>query len=809
MSGAGWSPDNLRQRAGHGQAFIEGDGGSSPSMPKGSQVSWINVALNILLGLAVAAVLGIAIALLVIVVDERKKWRGQSCDPDDVCILGEDATNGIIAGVTSRISTLVSNGNQQLAGLIESAGKGGGGSGGGIENPACSDPSDLWPEAEFPTRDTDSVAATFCSKCKSTSVPVCSGSVCRIEWQHFDSLGPAATQSGTTGILINAVGPFPAGYYRFQVVLSASTACPVRKIEVALWDETNDMQVGDSVLVNGFAPSQLLVDRIIDVGTTLSLRVLNAKSSDRLAGYGRVLRSSQLDTLFQQTLFDANTEVKWIPFRPGPPTLPPPPPAPGSSPLFPDQYPNSTAVYQWFSPVIPADVYPSPLPTLGPLQLLPDNDGYSKFQSVPTSLDTYFLRDTFNAPSTDPSLTLFLTALEDRGLDRLGRRNHRKTEYMSALTSERSLLYVPKIQAFVNRVYSSVVTNDLPLLSAFKDELIEFFLDVHWGEDPERPDFVREYFRRFIDVVGFGDPTLPGRNEAFMFGADNAQAVRNYARAQTIKVIAQNDQTSIVYHWNLAGLSVEAQLTEAVHNIVAFSQFNHHLFLVVRDKLTGTPFTLPPPVPPVFQYNFLAKYAAAADDQEKLNIIRETYRILLPNGNDFSRVREASPSGNVVSARHLRLPIELGSDIALAGGDQNVGTQNFLNFALDLSRYAPYNTNFTDNNCPQLISAQSDHFYPEDQFGVSPVDGETLIDLCNTKMFPVYPLPAYDPFGLGYRRCAGEAFNMVVTKIIFDRFAVTDFEQRAIPPDTPLVTLAPFVAKPDDIYFRKSLVTVP
>ena len=769
--------------------LVSAEGGANPASAEGGgnaarrgEWSLLNVGCNAATLVLGVAILGMTIALLVYVRDEGV----------------------VVAGLADA---------QQTPGQPQGAGKGGGGGGGGgggtIDNPLCEDPSDLWPAAEFPMRDTDVVAATFCSKCKSQSTPVCSGPACRIEWQHVTSHSPAVTQATPAELAIGAVGPVPAGYFRFQVLVSVTTACPVRKVEVALWDETDNMQLGESELVNGFAPSLLLIDRIVDVGHRVSVRVMDPIASDRVAAYGRVLRSSLLDRLMSNTAFDAATKVKWIPERPL--SLPPP----GASPLFPGQFPNNTAQYTWLSSTIPAGVVQSPLPTLPgplpPLQALPDNDGYTKKGGVPTSIDVFFGRNVFTGAGTEEALDIFDMALEDRGLDKLGRRNHRKMVYMTPLTAERSLLYVPKIRAFVNRVYSKVVTNDGPLLSSFKSELLDFFLDMHWGEDPERPAFVREYFRLFLDIIGFGDPTVPGRNEAFMYGADHLQDVRDYARAQTTKIIAAGDKTAIVYGWAEAGLPVEAQLTEAVHNVVAFSQFNHHLFLVVRDKLTGTPW--PAPLPPVIQYNFLDIYASLPTDELKLNLIRETYRLLLPNGNDFSRVVEASPSGEAaVQARHLRLPIELTAYTLLAGGNPAAGAADFLN--LNLTQYNDpvigddFNTDFTSASCPYQ-PGDAEQFFPELQFDVSAIDGETLVDLCNPKMFPVFKVPKYFPFGAGYRRCAGEAFNMLVTKLVFDRFAELTFEQRAIPPDTPLVTLAPFVAKPDDIYFKKSLVVVP
>lgn len=766
-----------------------------------STTSWLSWFAWLLIGAGVVALIAMGIATLVIVARNERAWKGESCDDDDpICILNAQDQQSLTQTIASQFNSLLAQQTQQLT----SAMKGGNGN---TPPPAtrCTDTADAWPAAEFPTRDTDSEAATFCSLCKSLSVPVCSSGVCRIGLANVDSVSPTVVTGTGTNIHITALG-----YYRFQVVLTASVVCPVRRVEVAMWDETSNTQLGDSVLVNGFATSELFLDRIVEADHHVSLRLLDSKQSDRVAAYGRVLRSSMLDRLLHNTEFDAQTRVAWIPFRPD--SLPPV----GASPLFPGQFPNDTVTYPWFANVIPAGVLPGAPPTLPaplpPLQALPNRDGYTKYRGVPTSLDVFFGRNTFVQDGTEETIDIFDMALEARGLDRSGRRNHRKMIYMTALTSEVSLNYVPKIQSFVNRVYSAVTTNDGPLLSTFKAALLDFFIDIHWGEDPQRPEFVREYFRIFLDIVGFGDTTFPGRNEAFLYGADNQQAVRDYARGQTIKVIAAQDKTSIVYWWNLAGLPVDAQLTEAVHNVVAFSQFNHHLFLVVRDKLSGTPFPLPPPAN-LIQYNFLNLYASLGTDELKMNLIRETYRLLLPNGNDFSAVVEANPSGQTVKARHLRLPLQLAAYTLLAGGNQLQGVQDFVQ--LNLNQYndpvlgADYTTNFTDLNCPDLTPTDASHFYPEDQWDLSPLDGETLVDKCNPRMFPVFKLLKYFPFGAGYRRCAGEAFNMIVSKLMFDRFATMEFEYRPVAPDTALVTLAPFVAKPDNIYFKKSLVTVP
>lgn len=736
--------------------------------------SWVWFIIKLICCLAIFA---FSLATLIIVAIHINPWKGKTGDHDPPFV-GDNGKGG----------------------------KGGGKGGGNQDDDdpqLCNDPRDHWPAAEFPMRETDTLVATFCTDCLSTSKPIEKNDVYRSDFKHAESFSPTVgfDNNDDTRIYVTTLG-----YYRFQIVLTARSPCPVRKVEVALWDETQNVQLGDSVLVNGFAPTELFLNQIVKANTELSLHIIDPLASDRVAAYGRILRSSFLDRLLSDTLFDAQTEIKWIPFRPS--NLPPP----GASPLFPDQFPNSTIQYNWLLNRIPADIVQSPLPTmpspLPPIQALPDNDGYAKFRGIPTSLNIYFARNTFTQSGDELTIDIFDMSLQDRGLDRNGRRNFRKMVYMSALTSEVSLNYVPKIESFVNRVYSEVVTNNQPLLSTFKKDLLDFFLDIHWGEDDERPEYVKDYFRLFLDIVGFGDPNLPGRNEAFMFGADNVDAVREYAKDQTIKVIANRDKTSIVYWWNIAGMPVEAQVTEAVHNVVAFSQFSHQLFLLVRDKLSGTPFPLPPPAN-LIQYNFLDVYASLPTDELKMNLIRESYRLLLPNGNDFSDVIEANPSGKTVKARHLRLPIQIGAYTLLAGGNQQAGTADFLN--LNLNQYNDsvfgddYNTNFTDLNCPNLRPEDSTLFYAEDQWDISPLDGETLIDKCNPKMFPVFKLLKYFPFGAGYRRCAGEAFNMIVTKLIMDRFATTEFEYRNTP-GIEMVTLAPFVAQPDNIFFKKSTV---
>ena len=638
-------------------------------------------------------------------------------------------------------------------------------------------------------------------------------SVCWLPLDNVDMEAPAAPgiQSGGKSLTI-AINQ--RGYYRLQVaIIGKPRRCAFREFVVTVYDELTGLpiqQISEEGLVpleqtiNGVQVHVLCGSFIVFQNASISFRLTGLSDpKDAIVATGRLIRSNKLDILDGQTFFDATTKIKYIPLRPSPP-LPPP----GQNPLFPVQFPNDTATYPWFGNVLPSKVVVNPIPELPSppfppgLDVFPDNDGYSKFRSVPTSLDTYFERDTLNAPPTDEALTLFLTALEDRGTDNSGRKNHRKFQYMAALTGETVQQYVPKTQAFANKVYGRVVTNQQSFLQVFKDELIDYFLAVHIGYD-EYPQFVKQYFRLFLDIVGFGNPTIPGRNEAFMFGGDNSQAVRDYFAARTTVVVEAKDTSSIVYYWAEAGLSVEAQLTEAVHNIVAFSQFEHQMALMINDTLGLTDVPFPP-----FQvsYGFFAAYTAAADDTERQNVIRESYRILLPNSNDFSQTIEAAPSGFAVQARHLRLPIQI---TAYELTNPGFGAQDMFTF--DIAQYGAggnpfgldYDTDFSAGSCPGP-AGPTDTFLPEQRFAISPVDNETVIDLCNPKTIPVFPLLRYYPFGAGYRRCAGEVFNMMVTNQLYARFANVPWKVVPLTPDTPYVALAPFVAVPDVIFYNES-----
>lgn len=118
-------------------------------------------------------------------------------------------------------------------------------------------------------------------------------------------------------------------------------------------------------------------------------------------------------------------------------------------------------------------------------------------------------------------------------------------------------------------------------------------------------------------------------------GHKTISKIREYFNKRNNIVIQQKDNTSIVWHWHLAGLPIESIVTEAIHNIIAFSQFNNVIYLLICDLLNKN-------IPNPITYNFFQKYSDISgnhdNDKERLNIVREIYRLLVPNSASLSRI---------------------------------------------------------------------------------------------------------------------------------------------------------------------------
>ena len=502
---------------------------------------------------------------------------------------------------------------------------------------------------------------------------------------------------------------------------------------------------------------------------------------------------------------------------------------------------------------------PGGIPPIWTSNVIPANTGdpnatyYGKFQSVNYSLGFFFDVDMFTVDSTDPNLSVFLTDLEDRGFDSMGD-NYKKRAYMWAFNCQNTKKYSKRMDKMLNAWYSDIVVNRKGVLKSFNDQVIRFLLNVHIGDD-NYPDYVLKYFQFFADIVGFGDPTTPGRDEKMLFGHANTPCVREYF-FQRKQFVMENDlDDTIVYHWTRAGVPTENLVMETIHNMIAFIQLNNTMFRIVRNQLYFENALVPPPSNPLETpvVNYFDKYNQASNEMEKLNLVREIFRLEVPNNGSFSREYNGASRQSI----HVHQPIM----IVNSGGIPQYRTY-------DTSKYNQFKTSFSQcqgqgqghgqYHCPgqsqgyghgqrygqyhcqghgqgkgqghgqgkgqgkgkgkgQGHGQGKGHGQyhcqgPEcgtvsrqaEEFVISPVDNETVLPSDNTKMIPVYPSPIYAPFGLGYRRCAGEVFVYLFTLKLLNRISNLKFRQDGTI-TTPTVPLAPFTVAPNNIFVQQPL----
>ena len=410
------------------------------------------------------------------------------------------------------------------------------------------------------------------------------------------------------------------------------------------------------------------------------------------------------------------------------------------------------------------------------------NWGYKKWAAIDPWWLLFIGMDPDTATSDDKKNTIFSKNLQDRG--DANTQNLMKMQYMSALTCDKLQLYQEKINDAIDKVREDVTNenDEIGVLRSWSRHSIELFMDLHFeGPPSEHPNYVREYIEAFVQLQAPGTTEYVQNNQELLAkGHCLSYMVRMYVEDRVAYVAANNLQNNFLYHWHTAGLPTDAILAEIVHNMLAWGQYVNIFFLTLRAKIQGYVGIRNVGVGPeqidetIDFFHLMAQ--AGNDEVAQLNVVREAFRYFTPVGAFFSNFHDIDGIDDdipltSINEANLQTSFHSTSMIEALGDNYNIATQDTDFTVYNVDRYV----NFAQG-CPhasaEIISDPTSFFF------TSPIDGETIVPKSHWEMFPVFESgndddnndgiisngPKYCPFGLGYRRCPAELFNLNMLK---------------------------------------------
>ena len=384
---------------------------------------------------------------------------------------------------------------------------------------------------------------------------------------------------------------------------------------------------------------------------------------------------------------------------------------------------------------------------------------FKKAKAIQPIVAFLFDIDTNGVLENDPRIGVFTRNLEDRGFDELGN-NLKKRQYMSAFTLKKIPYYDTHLTDLFNSLHNDSIQN-LPLLSSFSDHLVTYFLNIHLGKDSNRPSIVFDYFSDIVKIIGIrnqSDTTDSLNFETVEFAVsikERACTVKEYFanRINYLKKQRPLDKSIIVNNWLTSGFNEESVQVAAFHNIVAFSQFLHTLFLICNN---------------IIKYpdnNYLQRYINATCQKDINILIFDIFKNEVPNFGSASY-----DSKNKERIRHLHKETMENVD-----PDSKLYNKSIQNFGGDC----------VPKKCP---------------FNFSSIDNETVLPCGAEKLIPVFDKPLYTPFGLGYRRCAGELLSYRFVEQLLN--FLTNYKIKQNSKITNEISIGPGKRAPNNIYIK-------
>jgi hypothetical protein len=402
-------------------------------------------------------------------------------------------------------------------------------------------------------------------------------------------------------------------------------------------------------------------------------------------------------------------------------------------------------------------------------------------------------------------IPVVFTNYEDRGYsgypeeEDWQRENYQKKVVMFPFTVDKLHLYLEKIDGYMSSVYNQVVINHRPLMGTLSEELQTFFFRLFLGDDDEavgQNDGRRqldEYLRTFEEYLGIGNPLVNCQDERLMYGIENYPRAAEYIKERIASIRKSGDRSTIIYWWALAGMSDDAIVAETIFSRTACTLYLGQFYATVVSKL----FPVINPALPVQFVDFFKKYNEATTPSEKVNVIRESYRIFVPFSNSTSKlVLAIDPSEDLLS-RHIHQAIMISNTPGGVAGY----------FTFDVSRYTGYNDVNIENGFLETLS-------PITNVGlsvyVSPKDQETVSDVVSPGLplpgyQPVFDRPVYMSFGLGYRACVAQTLSLKMQGAFLDKFYGVEWEYLVGNTAYPLIVTGPAKRVYDNIFAKTTL----
>ena len=392
-----------------------------------------------------------------------------------------------------------------------------------------------------------------------------------------------------------------------------------------------------------------------------------------------------------------------------------------------------------------------------------DPSRFSKFRSIQPLVAFLFDIDTNNLKKNDPRIGVFTRALEDRGVDSLGN-NLKKRQYYSAFNLENNPYYDIHISDLLNSLHKDS-TKNIPLLSSFSKHLVTYFLNIHLGipknNQIKRPQVVIDYFSDILKVIALRPNRrtsifdIKFENLSFVVSIKNrAPKVKEYfkIRIDEIKKERPKNKSIAVTNWLASGFDSDSVQIAAFHNIVAFSQFVNTIFIICDNYIKNP------------NDNYINRFKKSRSQKEINTLIFDIFKFEVPNRGSLSR---DTKKDEIV--RHLHKDIMV-----------NVDPNNKL-YNKNIKKFGNYS-----GKCP---------------FHNSPKDKETVIPCGAEKLIPVFEKPIYTPFGLGYRRCAGELLTYRFTEYLLNFLANYRITQNVN--ITKDIAVGPGKRVPDNFFIKK------